>query len=209
MKFTKMHGCGNDYIYVNGFEEKVEEDKKPELARRLSHRQHGIGGDGLIFINPSRMADFEMEMYNADGTRAQMCGNGIRCVGKYVYDKGMTDALHITVESGGQVKRLELMPQGYAGWGSTEVEHKELSGVEAEYADEAGAGSGHAESSEADEAGSRHVEPLSIEVGHKEPADTEEEHTKRYGKGKDVMYVRVNIGLPIYRRRPNSLKRLI
>ena len=121
MKFTKMHGCGNDYIYVNGFEEKVDEDKKPELARRLSHRQHGIGGDGLIFINPSRMADFEMEMYNADGTRAQMCGNGIRCVGKYVYDKGMTDALHITVESGGQVKQLELMPQEYGGWGSTEV----------------------------------------------------------------------------------------
>ena len=112
MKFTKMHGCGNDYIYVNGFTEKVDENKKPELARRLSHRQHGIGGDGLIFINPSEKADFEMEMYNADGTRAQMCGNGIRCVGKYVYDKGMTDKTHITVESGGQIKYLDLMTEG-------------------------------------------------------------------------------------------------
>lgn len=109
MKFTKMHGCGNDYIYVNGFEEKVAKEWKPELARRLSHRKHGIGGDGLIFINPSEKADFAMEMFNADGTRAQMCGNGIRCVGKYVYDKGMTDALYLTVESGGEVKYLELM----------------------------------------------------------------------------------------------------
>ncbi|MCI8527975.1 MAG: diaminopimelate epimerase [Lachnospiraceae bacterium] len=111
MKFTKMHGCGNDYIYVNGFTEKVDGDKKPEVARRLSHRQHGIGGDGLIFINPSQTADFEMEMYNADGTRAQMCGNGIRCVGKYVYDKGMTDKTHIAVESGGQIKYLDLMTE--------------------------------------------------------------------------------------------------
>ncbi len=111
MKFTKMHGCGNDYIYVNGFTEKVDGDKKPEVVRRLSHRQHGIGGDGLIFINPSQTADFEMEMYNADGTRAQMCGNGIRCVGKYVYDKGMTDKTHITVESGGQIKYLDLMTE--------------------------------------------------------------------------------------------------
>lgn len=109
MKFTKMHGCGNDYIYVNGFEEKVAEDEKPSLARRLSHRKHGIGGDGLIFILPSEKADFAMEMFNADGTRAQMCGNGIRCVGKYVYDKGMTEARRITVESGGEVKYLELM----------------------------------------------------------------------------------------------------
>ncbi len=108
MKFTKMHGCGNDYIYVNGFEEKVDSSEKPNLVRRLSHRKHGIGGDGVIFINPSQTADFEMEMYNADGTRAEMCGNGIRCVAKYVYDKGLTDARHITVESGGQVKELDL-----------------------------------------------------------------------------------------------------
>ena len=80
MKFTKMHGCGNDYIYVNGFEEHIAQEKKPELVKKLSDRHFGIGGDGVIFINPSEQADFEMEMYNADGSRAEMCGNGIRCV---------------------------------------------------------------------------------------------------------------------------------
>ena len=108
MKFTKMHGCGNDYIYVNGFTESVKQEEKPELARRLSDRHFGIGGDGVIFINPSKEADFEMEMYNADGSRAEMCGNGIRCVGKYVYDKGMTDKTQISVVSFGKVKYLEL-----------------------------------------------------------------------------------------------------
>ncbi len=108
MKFTKMHGCGNDYIYVNGFEEKLEADKKPEIVKRLSDRHFGIGGDGVIFINPSSEADFEMEMYNADGSRAEMCGNGIRCVGKYVYDKGLTDKTDITVISFGKVKYLTL-----------------------------------------------------------------------------------------------------
>lgn len=108
MKFTKMQGCGNDYVYVNGFTEKISQEKKPELVRRLSDRHFGIGGDGVIFINPSDAADFEMEMYNADGTRAQMCGNGIRCVGKFVYDKGLTDRERITVVSAGKVKYLEL-----------------------------------------------------------------------------------------------------
>lgn len=108
MKFTKMHGCGNDYVYVNGFTERVPQEEKPELVRRLSDRHFGIGGDGVIFINPSDAADFEMEMYNADGTRAQMCGNGIRCVGKFVYDKGLTDQKQITVISAGKVKYLEL-----------------------------------------------------------------------------------------------------
>ena len=108
MKFTKMHGCGNDYIYVNSFEEHIPEMEKPELVRRLSDRHFGIGGDGLIFINPATEADFEMEMYNADGTRAEMCGNGIRCVGKFVYDKGLTDKEHITVVSAGKVKYLDL-----------------------------------------------------------------------------------------------------
>ena len=79
MKFTKMHGCGNDYIYINGFTEKIGQEKKPELVRQISDRHFGIGGDGAIFINPSEEADFEMEMYNADGSRAEMCGNGIRC----------------------------------------------------------------------------------------------------------------------------------
>jgi diaminopimelate epimerase len=108
MKFTKMHGCGNDYVYVNGFVEKIDEDKKPELVRRLSDRHFGIGGDGVIFINPGKSAEFEMEMYNADGTRAQMCGNGIRCVAKYVYDKGLTDKTSITIESFGKVKYIDL-----------------------------------------------------------------------------------------------------
>ena len=74
MKFTKMQGCGNDYVYVNGLVEKIPEEKKPELVRRLSDRHFGIGGDGVIFILPSKEADFEMQMFNADGTRAQMCG---------------------------------------------------------------------------------------------------------------------------------------
>ena len=108
MKFTKMHGCGNDYIYINGFTEKIEQEKKPELARRISDRHFGIGGDGAIFINPSAEADFEMEMYNADGSRAEMCGNGIRCVAKYVYDKGLTDKTDISVISCGQIKYLQL-----------------------------------------------------------------------------------------------------
>jgi diaminopimelate epimerase len=103
-----MHGCGNDYVYVNGFVEKIDEDKKPELVRRLSDRHFGIGGDGVIFINPGKSAEFEMEMYNADGTRAQMCGNGIRCVAKYVYDKGLTDKTSITIESFGKVKYIDL-----------------------------------------------------------------------------------------------------
>ncbi len=106
MKFTKMHGCGNDYVYVNGFTEKVAD--KPKAVVTLSDRHFGIGSDGVIFINPSQQADFEMEMYNADGTRAEMCGNGIRCVGKYVYDHGMTDKTSITVESFGKVKYLDL-----------------------------------------------------------------------------------------------------
>ncbi len=108
MKFTKMHGCGNDYVYINGFTEHIPQEKKPEAVRFLSNRNFGVGGDGVIFINPSSRADFEMEMYNADGSRAQMCGNGIRCVAKYVYDKGLTDSEHIRVISGGSIKYLDL-----------------------------------------------------------------------------------------------------
>lgn len=108
MKFTKMHGCGNDYIYVNGAQEKISAEEKPELVRRLSDRHFGIGGDGVIFINPSIEADFEMEMYNSDGSRAEMCGNGIRCVAKYVYDKGLTGQTSISVVSCGQIKYLDL-----------------------------------------------------------------------------------------------------
>ena len=108
MKFTKMHGCGNDYIYVNGFTEKITQEEKPELVQRLSDRHFGIGGDGVIFINPSDEADFEMEMYNADGSRAEMCGNGIRCVAKFVYAKGLTDKTDISVISCGKIKYLQL-----------------------------------------------------------------------------------------------------
>ncbi len=106
MRFTKMQGCGNDYIYVDGSREKTED--KPEVVRRLSDRHFGIGGDGVIFINPSDKADFEMEMYNADGSRGKMCGNGIRCVAKFVYDKGLTKKNPVTVESFGSVKTLFL-----------------------------------------------------------------------------------------------------
>lgn len=106
MKFTKMQGCGNDYVYINGFTEKIGD--KPAFVRAVSDRHYGVGGDGAIFINPSEEADFEMEMYNADGTRAEMCGNGIRCVAKYVYDKELTDKKQISIVSFGNVKFVEL-----------------------------------------------------------------------------------------------------
>lgn len=106
MKFTKMHGCGNDYVYINGFEEKIND--KPAFVQAVSDRHFGVGGDGAIFINPSDEADFEMEMYNADGTRAEMCGNGIRCVAKYVYDHGMTAQTQISIISYGKIKYLDL-----------------------------------------------------------------------------------------------------
>ena len=105
MKFTKMHGLGNDYVYVNCFEETVENPS--EAARYLSDRHTGIGSDGLILICPSDTADFEMRMYNADGSRSEMCGNGIRCVGKYVYDHGLTET-SISVETLGGIKYLDL-----------------------------------------------------------------------------------------------------
>ena len=106
MKFTKMHGLGNDYVYVNCFEEKI--DNPPAVARFVSDRHFGIGSDGLIMINPSKTADFEMEMSNADGSRGEMCGNGIRCVAKYVYDYGLTDKTQISVETLGGIKYLDL-----------------------------------------------------------------------------------------------------
>lgn len=108
IKFTKMQGCGNDYVYINGFVEKIPQEDKPDIVRKISDRHFGIGSDGAIFINPTDEADFEMEMYNADGTRSEMCGNGIRCVGKYVYDHHMTDHTEITVVSAGKIKYLSL-----------------------------------------------------------------------------------------------------
>ena len=106
MRFTKMHGLGNDYVYVNCFKEKVEHPS--EVARFVSDRHFGIGSDGLIMINPSKVADFEMEMYNADGSRGEMCGNGIRCVAKYVYDKGLTDKTTFTIETLSGIKTIDV-----------------------------------------------------------------------------------------------------
>lgn len=106
MKFTKMQGLGNDYVYVNCMEQMVED--AAETARRVSDRHFGIGSDGLILICPSDKADFEMRMYNADGSRGEMCGNGIRCVGKYVYDYGLTDKTSLSVETLGGIKHLFL-----------------------------------------------------------------------------------------------------
>ncbi len=109
MKFTKMHGCGNDYVYVNLFEEKVE--NPAEVSIKVSDRHFGIGSDGLITIGPSDKADFSMHIYNADGSEAEMCGNGIRCVAKYVYDHHLTDKTEITVETGAGVLTLILFPK--------------------------------------------------------------------------------------------------
>ena len=106
MKFTKMQGCGNDYIYVNCFEETVPDPSGTSIC--LSDRHFGVGGDGLVLISPSDTADFDMDMYNADGSRSGMCGNAIRCVGKYVYDRGLTEKKVITVSTQTGVKTLWL-----------------------------------------------------------------------------------------------------
>ncbi len=106
MKFTKMEGCGNDYVYVDGFKNKIEDPNG--LAEKISDRHFGVGSDGLIVINPSDVADFKMSMYNADGSEGKMCGNGIRCVAKFVYDYKMTDKEEITVETLSGIKTLQL-----------------------------------------------------------------------------------------------------
>lgn len=106
MKFTKMHGIGNDYVYVNCLEEKIGDPAR--TARLVSDRHFGIGSDGLILIEPSEKADFTMTMYNADGSQGAMCGNGIRCVGKYVYDHGLTHQEHVRIETISGIKELDL-----------------------------------------------------------------------------------------------------
>lgn len=106
MKFTKMHGCGNDYVYFDCTKEQIADESAAAIA--LSDRHFGIGGDGIIIIKKGTKADFEMVMYNADGSRGAMCGNGIRCVAKYVYDNKLTDKTSISIESMGAVKYLEL-----------------------------------------------------------------------------------------------------
>lgn len=106
MKFSKMHGIGNDYIYVNCFEETVSEPEKVSVV--LSDRHKGVGGDGLVLIMPSDIADFRMRIFNADGSEAMMCGNATRCIGKYVYDMGLTDKTDITLETNSGIKYLKL-----------------------------------------------------------------------------------------------------
>jgi len=106
MKFTKMHGIGNDYIYVNGFEETI--DDPVSFAICYSDRHKGIGSDGLVIIQPSADCDFKMRMFNADGSESEMCGNASRCIGKFVYDKGLTDKTDLTLETLGGVKKLKL-----------------------------------------------------------------------------------------------------
>ena len=109
MKFTKMHGSGNDYVYVDCFEEQI--DNPHELSIRVSDRHKGIGSDGLVLIMPSDSCDFRMRMFNADGSEAQMCGNASRCVGKYVYEKGLTTKTELTLEVLSGTKRLQLFPE--------------------------------------------------------------------------------------------------
>ena len=110
IRFTKMQGCGNDYVYIDGGKELIPQEKKADLARFVSNRNFGIGSDGLIFINPvdDPDIDFEMEMYNADGSRSEMCGNGIRCVAKYVYDHHLTDRTILTIVSAGKKKYIDI-----------------------------------------------------------------------------------------------------
>lgn len=106
MRYTKMQGIGNDYVYVNCFEEHVENPS--ELAKQMSRRHYGVGSDGLILICPSDVADFEMKMYNADGSNGGMCGNGARCIGKYVYDRGLTDKTTVSLMTDSGLKILNL-----------------------------------------------------------------------------------------------------
>ncbi|MDR2899073.1 MAG: diaminopimelate epimerase [Clostridiales bacterium] len=109
MRFTKMHGLGNDYIYFDCTKEDIQNPK--ELSIKLSDRHFGVGSDGVILIRPSHVADFRMSMFNADGSEGKMCGNGIRCVGKFVYDKGLTDKTDLTVETLGGIKTLKLFKE--------------------------------------------------------------------------------------------------
>ena len=128
MRFTKMEGIGNDYIYINGFEETVVDPAA--LSVRMSRQHFGCGADGLIMILPGEIADFKMEMYNNDGSYSEMCGNGIRCVAKYCHDRGLTDKTDFTIESGGKVKvmHLNLNPDGTTASVRVDMGEPELAG---------------------------------------------------------------------------------
>ena len=106
MKFTKMQGCGNDYVYINCFEQTVQ--NPTELAKKMSNRNFGVGSDGLILVMPSQVADCKMRMFNSDGSESEMCGNGIRCVGKFVHDKNIVKKDIITVETLAGIKTLQF-----------------------------------------------------------------------------------------------------
>lgn len=132
MKFTKMHGCGNDYVYIDC------RDRLPEnvadLAVRLSDRHKGIGGDGIILICPSDKADFLMRIFNADGSEGRMCGNGIRCVAKYVFDKGLTDKHHLEIDTLSGVKIIDIDPNAKPGdeetWVTVDMGKPEIESLE-------------------------------------------------------------------------------
>jgi diaminopimelate epimerase len=112
VKFVKMQGIGNDFVVVNGFEEAIPEEQLPEISRRLNDRKFGVGGDGLILVLPSKVADFRMRMFNPDGSEAEMCGNGIRCFAKYVYDRKLIAEPQVKVETLAGVKHLKLFTRG-------------------------------------------------------------------------------------------------
>ncbi|MBL9122914.1 MAG: diaminopimelate epimerase [Planctomycetaceae bacterium] len=107
MRFTKMHGAGNDYVYINGFDETLPDDL-PELARQISDRHFGVGGDGMVLILPSTVADARMRMFNADGSEAEMCGNAIRCVGKFLFDHALTAERELRIETGAGILTVQL-----------------------------------------------------------------------------------------------------
>ena len=119
IKFTKMHGAGNDYIYVNSMAFPIENPE--ELSIKWSAPHTGIGSDGLVLIGASEVADFSMRIFNADGSEALMCGNASRCIGKYVYEKGLTDKKTVTLETLSGIKELQLTTQKTAGGSHEEV----------------------------------------------------------------------------------------
>ena len=152
IKFTKMQGCGNDYVYINGAGLDFSPERKAAIARKLSDRHFGVGGDGVIFINPADQADFEMEMYNADGSRGEMCGNGIRCVAVYVYGKGLTDKTAFSIVSAGRIKHVWLDVDKGSGTGGGSGDGDGASG--------SGDGSRSGECS-----GSRRVKSVRVDMG--------------------------------------------
>ncbi|MEI6513993.1 MAG: diaminopimelate epimerase [bacterium] len=112
MKFTKMHGIGNDFVVINALNEQLDEANFQDMAIKLNDRRFGVGGDGIILIMPSRVAHYRMRMYNPDGSEAEMCGNGIRCFAKYLYDHKLTQQTDLTVETGAGILSLKLFPKG-------------------------------------------------------------------------------------------------